>query len=199
MNLGNLRDIRILALLCLMLVQGFCALFFLVDITRDIAESRYSALHVSMELLANLTLVAAIVMEGVFFVHLLRRQALADRAISVASGELDRVIREYYHNWGLTPSEADVATFTIKGFAIAEVARMRGSAEGTIKNHLNAVYRKAGVAGRAQLVSLLIEDLLNGRLSGGGAGLSVPTQGEARTGGAERSPDVDTARLLAGD
>jgi DNA-binding CsgD family transcriptional regulator len=57
-----------------------------------------------------------------------------------------------------------VAAFTIKGFTIAEIAALRGSAEGTVKTHLNAIYRKAGVQGRGQLVSLLIEELLGGPL-----------------------------------
>jgi DNA-binding NarL/FixJ family response regulator len=33
-----------------------------------------------------------------------------------------------------------------------------------VKTHLNAIYRKAGVQGRGQLVSVLIEDLLNAPL-----------------------------------
>ena len=45
-------------------------------------------------------------------------------------------------------------------------AKLRGSAEGTIKTHLNAIYRKSGVTGRAQLVSILIEDLMRGTLVG---------------------------------
>ena len=53
-----------------------------------------------------------------------------------------------------------MATFLIKGADIAEIARLRGSAEGTVKAHLNAIYRKAGVSGRPALVSLLIEDLM---------------------------------------
>jgi hypothetical protein len=61
----------------------------------------------------------------------------------------------------LTPSEQDVATFLIKGCDIAEIARLRGSAEGTVKAHLNAIYRKADVSGRAALVSILIEDLMS--------------------------------------
>ncbi len=96
--------------------------------------------------------------------HLLRRHADAKRALSVASGELDLLMQNYFGTWGLTPSEADVATFTIKGFSIAEIAQMRNSAEGTVKSQLNAIYRKSGQAGRGQLVSVLIEDLLSGPL-----------------------------------
>ena len=84
----------------------------------------------------------------------------------MAQGALSDLMEEYFVTWGLTPSEADVATFTIKGYSIAEIAELRGSAEATVKTHLNAIYRKAGVAGRGQLVSLLIEDLMRAPLTG---------------------------------
>ncbi len=87
-----------------------------------------------------------------------------EKSLGVAAGALAELMEDYFREWGLTPSEQDVAAFTIKGYAIAEIAEMRGSAEGTVKTHLNAIYRKAGVPGRGQLVSLLIEDLLNSPL-----------------------------------
>ena len=59
---------------------------------------------------------------------------------------------------------ADVAGFAVKGFTTAEIAGFRGSSEATVKTHLNAIYRKAGVGGRAQLVSLLVEDLFRAPL-----------------------------------
>ncbi len=155
------------AVLALMLVQGFCAGFFLLDLLSDfIAEpaSMWVRPHFELEILANLGLVAGIVFEGAYLVQLLRRQAHTDRALSAASGALHEVMEGYFEEWRLTPAEADVASFTIKGFSIAEIASLRGSAEGTVKTHLNAIYRKAGVQGRSQLVTLLIEELLGGPL-----------------------------------
>ncbi|MGB7321604.1 MAG: helix-turn-helix transcriptional regulator [Albidovulum sp.] len=102
--------------------------------------------------------------EAGYLLQMLRKQDHAERALSVASGALHEVMEGYFETWKLTPSEADVAAFTIKGFAIAEIAELRGSAEATIKTHLNAIYRKAGIAGRGQLVTLLIEELLDGRM-----------------------------------
>jgi len=104
--------------------------------------------------------VAGVAFEGSYLVRLLRRQAHAERALSAASGALHEVMEGYFEDWRLTPAEADVAAFTIKGFSIAEIATLRGSAEGTVKTHLNAIYRKAGVTGRSQLLSLFIEDLM---------------------------------------
>ena len=66
--------------------------------------------------------------------------------------------RSVLSTWGLTRSERDVAWFTIKGLSIAEIARLRGTSEGTVKAHSNAIYRKAGVSGRTQFLSLFIED-----------------------------------------
>jgi DNA-binding NarL/FixJ family response regulator len=42
----------------------------------------------------------------------------------------------------------------------AEIAGLRATSEGTIKAQTNAIYRKAGVTGRPQLLSLFIEDLM---------------------------------------
>lgn len=64
----------------------------------------------------------------------------------------------------LTVSEADVAAFTLKGCAVAETAEQRGAREGAVRAHLNAIHRKAGMAGRGQLVSLLVEDLMRAPL-----------------------------------
>ena len=52
------------------------------------------------------------------------------------------------------------ALLLIKGLSLAEIAALRETREGTIKAQSNAIYRKAEVAGRAQLVSLFIEDLM---------------------------------------
>jgi len=169
MSAGNAISARgkSAAVIALMAVQGFCAVFFLSDMIGDLFEmpvAEILTVHMSLEVLANLGLLAGIAFEAVYLVRLLRRQAHAERALSVASGALHDVMEGYFEDWALTPSEADIAAFTIKGFSIAEIAAMRGSAEGTIKTHLNSIYRKAGVTGRAQLVSLLIEDLLTGPL-----------------------------------
>ena len=54
-----------------------------------------------------------------------------------------------------------MAWFTIKGLPIAEIARLRQTSEGTVKAQSNAIYRKAGVNGRTQLLSLFLEDLID--------------------------------------
>lgn len=156
-----------LALFALILFQMASAVFFLVDAGGDLLAIGLAAAlqsHLGLEMLATLALVAGIAVEVVTLRRMLARAARADRAVSIARGALTEVFEGYFREWGLTPAEADVASFTLKGFSIAEIAGFRGSAEGTVKTHLNAIYRKAGVSGRGQLVSLLIEDLMRNPL-----------------------------------
>jgi DNA-binding CsgD family transcriptional regulator len=151
------------ALAALILAQAACAAFFLWDISGDVAALKhrvFADLHILTEIFANLGLIAAIAVEARVLTRLLRRQQHDARALSIASGALYELIEGWFADWRLTPAEADVAMFAIKGFSIAEIARLRGSAEPTVKTHLNAIYRKAGVPGRAQLASLMVEELL---------------------------------------
>jgi DNA-binding NarL/FixJ family response regulator len=62
--------------------------------------------------------------------------------------------------------ERDVALFAIKGMTTAEIAQWRDTSEGTVKAQTNAIYRKAGVTGRPQLLSLFIEDLMDEATAG---------------------------------
>jgi DNA-binding CsgD family transcriptional regulator len=168
-------------MISLILLQLLCAFVFLVDIWRDAGEYEKGSLtlwHFLPELAATLGLFIGILVEVRILLRLLRRQAHIEQALSVARGALTDVMEQYFRDWGLTPSEQDIATFTIKGFSIAEIARLRGSAEATVKTHLHAIYRKAGVAGRGQLVSLLIEDLMRGPLVAG-TGEADSRQGSA--------------------
>lgn len=156
-------------LVALILFQALCTVVFAFDVFGDLGAAGPGGLadrHLLPELGATIGLVVAILFEVRVLMRLLRQQAIQAQALGVASGALAQVIEGYFRAWNLTPAEEDVAAFTIKGYSIAEIAVFRGSAEGTIKTHLNAIYRKAGVAGRAQLVSILVEDLLRAPLAG---------------------------------
>lgn len=161
-------------ILALIAFQLLCSAFFVVDVIEDFREGGVQWWHMLPELAATAGLFLGIVFEVRALMALLRRQAIMEKSLGVAAGALAGLMEDYFRQWGLTPPEADVAAFTIKGCSIAEIAQMRGSAEGTVKTHLNAIYRKAGVQGRGQLVSVLIEDLLNAPLlPGGGMGGEV--------------------------
>lgn len=151
----------------LMAVQGICAVFFIADVFADIAnEGGMSHLteHLAVETLATTTLIAAIFLEARLFMSLLRHREALEQDLAVAAAEVHEAIRAQFAEWRLSPAESDVAMFLVKGLGTAEIAEMRGSAEGTIKAHFNAVFRKAGVHSRAELLSMLIDRILAGRL-----------------------------------
>jgi len=79
-----------------------------------------------------------------------------------ASGAFLELLEESFARWSLTPSERDVALLAVKGLSIGEIARLRQTREGTDKAQCTAVYRKAGVNNRAQLLSLFVEELMAG-------------------------------------
>jgi DNA-binding CsgD family transcriptional regulator len=65
-----------------------------------------------------------------------------------------------FHRWGLTPAEREVALLLLKGLSLKDIAGMRSTSERTVRQQALAVYRKAGLAGRAELSAFFLEDLL---------------------------------------
>ena len=118
----------------------------------------------------------------------LQRHKRMEKTLEAASGAFYQVIEDHFDAWALTPSERDVALLAIKGLSIAEIAQARNTKEGTIKAQCNATYRKAGVTGRTQLLSLFIEELLGEGLSGRRDQPAVPEQ---------RQPDPDAASAFS--
>ena len=87
------------------------------------------------------------------------RDAWRARAVKLLSGlgeEIDRQFRE----WDLTPVERETALLLLKGYGHKEIAALQEKSERTVRQHSVAVYRKSGLAGRAQLSAFFLEDLL---------------------------------------
>ena len=150
-------------LFALIFFQIICAAFFVYDVTSDM-QSLDGLSHFIPEALATACLLLGIAVEIRVLLELLRRQQKMKQGLDVASGALVDVMNGYFAQWNLTEAEQDVAGFTIKGYSIAEIAGLRGSAEATVKAQLNSIYRKSGTQGRAQLVSVLVEDLMRAPL-----------------------------------
>ena len=107
------------------------------------------------------------------------RVADAEARLRAASGAFMDMLEERFAAWGLTPAEKDVALFAIKGLSTPDIAAVRQTSEGTVKAQTNAIYRKAGVSGRPQLLSLFIEELMDGALASRTAGKIPPQAGKA--------------------
>lgn len=81
------------------------------------------------------------------------------------NAEVGQVLRGHigwqFESWGLTSSERDVAMLSLKGLKISEIAKYRNSREGTVKAHLNAIFRKAGVSSRTELLATCLEAFID--------------------------------------
>jgi DNA-binding CsgD family transcriptional regulator len=142
---------------------GFTAVF-LWDLAASILGLRSTPISWQMreviEVGAALGLLAGLIAGTLVLRHARSRQRLAEDNLRAASGEFMAVVNDRFADWALTPAERDVALFALKGLSLAEIADLRDTSEGTVKAQTNAIYRKAGVTGRPQLLSLFIDDLL---------------------------------------
>ena len=157
------------ALSVFLLVQTLAAVFFVGDVIGDLRADPISG-HFIFEAIVTAALVLGILF-GAFAlrrtIELLRAQ---DQALQVARGALSDVIDSQFIAWALTPAERDVGLLALKGLDVAEIAELRGAAQGTVRAQLTRIYSKAGVSGRAQFAAFFVEDLL-------GAGVSTTAQG----------------------
>lgn len=76
---------------------------------------------------------------------------------------LSQMIDQQLSEWGLTPSEREVAFLLLKGMSLKEVAAIRGTSEKTARAQSMAVYAKSGLTGRSELAAFFLEDLLPAR------------------------------------
>lgn len=148
----------------LLAVQAFCAFFFVSDILLSVlgiyVEPIDWRLREYLEIGAAVGLVLGLVLGALALRRFMREGAEAREKLRRASGAFMEILAERFEAWGLTPAEKDVALFAIKGLSTQEIASLRSTSEGTVKAQTAAIYRKAGVTGRPQLLSLFIEDLM---------------------------------------
>ena len=150
--------------IAIFVIQALCAVFFVSDILSSVFGIRSTPIswemREAMEIGASLGLILGVVVGGLMLRRALRERHRAEEQLRRASGAFADLLQERFEEWGLTPSEKDVALFAIKGMSTAEIATLRSTSDGTVKAQTNAIYRKAGVTGRPQLLSLFIEDLM---------------------------------------
>ena len=162
-------------IIAILAVQVISAALFLANITFSIMGVAPFAwvVHELTEIGAALGLILGTVLGSIALRRSLRRTQEAEAKLRAASGAFMDLLEERFASWGLTPAERDVGLFAIKGLSTAEIAQLRRTSEGTVKAQTAAIYRKAGVNGRPQLLSLFIEDLMANSL--------VPPEGQATT------------------
>jgi DNA-binding CsgD family transcriptional regulator len=155
---------RAAPIIAIFVIQALCAFFFVSDILSSVLGIRTTPvsweMRELMEIGAAVGLTLGVIVGGLMLRRALRDRNRAEEQLRRASAAFMDLLQERFAEWGLTPSERDVALFAIKGMSTAEIAALRSTSEGTVKAQTNAIYRKAGVSGRPQLLSLFIDDLM---------------------------------------
>ncbi len=155
-------------ILIALIIQVVCSVFFITDMASTVFGLSLMPtswmLYEFMEISAALGLVIGSIVSAIALRRASKRRQRLETQLKAASGAFMEMLNEKLEEWGLTPAEQDVALFAIKGFSTREISEMRNTSEGTIKAQTNAIYRKAGVSGRPQLLSLFIDDLMGDAL-----------------------------------
>lgn len=155
---------RAVVFVILLIVQAACAFVFVADILLSVIGYFPMPLAWStrelMEIGALVGLLLGLVSAGLLVRKAFGELHRAEARIERASATFTDVLNARFREWGLTSAEKDVALFAIKGMSMQQIAELRQTSEGTVKSQTAAIYRKAGVTGRPQLLSLFIEDLM---------------------------------------
>ncbi len=154
-----------LGVTAILAVQLVCTAFFVWDIASSAFGIRTRPLpwnvHELLEVGSAAGLVLGVIFGALVLARTRQRQARAEARLRAASAAFRELLEQRFGEWGLTPAERDVALFSIKGLSTGEIAALRATSEGTVKAQSNAIYRKAGVSGRPQLLSLFLEELMD--------------------------------------
>ncbi len=147
--------------------------FVVIDLTADLIAGM-TLTHVSVEIVAlciALLGVAGVArqMRGILRqardlqVDLQGTRADLDRWRAEAQGLLRRLgaaIEHQFCDWGLTSAEREIALLILKGLSYKEVANQRGTTERTVRHQALGIFKKAGLAGRAEMAAFFLQDLL---------------------------------------
>ena len=144
-----------------------------VDVVSDLTHGS-STSHIVFEASAM-----AIALAGVAFLLLRLRAAQRERRslgrdLRLARAEAERwrsetrdllaglgaAVSEQFERWELTPAEQEIGLLLLKGLSHKEVADVRATSERTVRQQAFALYKKAGLGGRAELAAFFFEDLL---------------------------------------
>ncbi len=148
----------------LVAIQSICGFYFLWEILASLfglpdIPVRWQWRE-ALELAAVLGLILGAALGVWLALHARREIRRADSARRLTAGNFSAEVSARLARMGLSPAETEVAWFLLKGMSLAEIAALRGTREGTVRAQSTALYRKAGVSGKAQFLALIVEDLL---------------------------------------
>lgn len=170
-GLGDREDGRLQ--LVLVVALAFIIVGGVTDLALD-APEQWLSFHAIFELLM---IAGAVVLATVLWLGWWRaersatelRRSLAERkaerdawreSAEQALEGLGVAINAKFDEWELTPAEREVALFLLKGHTHKGIARRTDRGHQTVRQHAAAVYRKADLAGRAELSAFFLEGLI---------------------------------------
>lgn len=157
------KERRATVLAGLILLQAVCALFFVGDVIEDFREDGHlDNPHLLLESVAAVALIAGVIFLMIELRGLLSRMSDMQTGLEIAHGQLADVIEDFFDEWGLTKAERDVAIMILKGLDNDAIAQVRHTASGTVRAQATNIYAKSSTDGRAQFISLFVEELLAG-------------------------------------
>ena len=160
------REKRATALAGLIILQALCALFFIGDVIEDFREDGHlDNPHLLLESIAAVALIAGVIFLMIELRGLLSRMSDMQTGLEIANGHLAEVIHDFFEDWNLTKAERDVAIMILKGLDNEAIAQVRNTASGTVRAQATNIYAKSATDGRAQFISLFVEELLAGGIS----------------------------------
>lgn len=90
--------------------------------------------------------------------HAVEREAWRAGAEAALAG-FAHAVDDRFGEWGLTPTEREIALRLLKGHTHKRIAYETGRSERTVRQHAVTIYEKSGQAGRAELSAFFLEDL----------------------------------------
>lgn len=135
--------------------------YFVADALSDEAGPASPGSGSIFEVVVALALLAGVALGAAHIKRLTQENRARENALAIARGALSRILADRFADWRLSSAEADVALFALKGCTIAQIAKMRSAATGTVRAQLSQVYAKAGVSSQPMLMSLFLDDLMN--------------------------------------
>ena len=152
------------------------ALFVLYDIYHLITPKTVSAPSINIEIIE----VFILLLGGAAFISLWNLTKKEERSlIQFEKMRIDRdqwkeksskkitdfqdYIMTHFDDWKLTASEKEVGLYLLKGLSFKDIAQIRQVSERTIRNQSMSIYAKSGLAGKHELASYFLEDLLVSR------------------------------------
>ena len=148
----------------MLVAQVFFTTLFVFKILADLLALPlyfipWSALEL-IEVLASVGMLSGVISSVLLLRQGHKRMEELSGRIHAASGEFQDYLNDQFREWRLTPTEQNIAILVIKGFSNQEIANLRGTTESTVKSQISAIFRKSGVSNRQQLVTWVVEDLI---------------------------------------